>query len=448
MKSSIMSKVFFARQSKSVIILILLILTSGSLRAQQLHIGQTLPDVTVHNVINNNSSTIKLSDFKGKLLLLDFWGHGCHACFAAFPRMEALQKEFEGKIKILLINRESRDSTIRWFAKYPRIRKPKLPLITGDTILDSYFPHETVPHYVWIDNNGKTTFITDAMAVTENKILDYLNGNDIKLSKKIDYTDFKEEMPLVAEGNGRWLSMLKYNSSIYQGRISGLQINLKEKTHLRFYKNLVELIRIAVTEGDDQKYYLKSRNDIVLEVNDTTKYFAPNDYDKLYEFEMKNAFIYELQVPPEKASEKYKYMQQDLKRYFNINFNVEKRKILCLVLTRISADDRIATKGPMPDSIYAKIIGIDSNVVYNNVPVSELVSGLNYNFEYNKIRFPVVDGTGYRGNIDLIIGINSLSPLNLNSLRKELRKYGLDLIEKKWLTNVLVIKEDNYIKNN
>ena len=448
MKSSIMSKVFFTGQSKFVIMLILLTLTSYSLRAQQLHIGQTLPDVTVHNVINNNSSTIKLSDFKGKLLLLDFWGHGCHACFAAFPRMEALQKEFDGKIEILLVNRESPDSTIRWFAKYPKIRKPRLPLITGDTILDSFFPHETVPHYVWIDNNGKVTFITDAMAVTENKIRAYLNGDALKLSQKISYTDFKEGMPLVAEGNGRWLSMLKYNSSIYQGRISGLQINLKEKTHLRFYKNLVELVRIAVTEGDDQKYYLKSRNNIVLEVNDTTKYFAPNDYDKLYEFEMKNAFIYELQVSPEKTNEKYKYMQQDLKRYFNIDFYVEKRKIPCLVLTRISTDDRIATKGPMSDSVYAKIIGTDSNVVYNNVPVSELVSGLNYNFVHNKIDFPVVDGTGYRGNIDLTLSIKSLIPLSFNLLKKELRKYGLDLIEKDWVTDVLVIIENNYKKKN
>jgi len=441
-----MSKLLFAVQSKAFFILILITFPSGSLQAQQLNIGQTLPDVAVHDVMNNNSPTIRLSDFKGKLLLLDFWGHGCHACFAAFPRMEALQKEFEGKIKILLVNRESRDSTIRWFAKYPRIRKPKLPLITGDTILGSYFPHETVPHYVWIDNNGKITFITDAMAVTEKKIRAYLNGDALKLSQKISYTDFKEEMPLVAEGNGRWLSMLKYNSSIYQGRISGLQINLKEKTHLRFYKNLVELVRIAVTEGDDQKYYLKARNNIVLEVNDTSKYFPPGDRDKLYEFEMKHAFIYELQVPPEKANEKYKYMQEDLKRYFHIYFFVEKRKIPCLVLTRISADDKIATKGPILDSVYAKINGTDSNVAYNNVPISELVAGLNYNFIYNNIQFPVVDGTGYRGNIDLIISINSLSPLNLNSLRKELRKYGLDLIEKKWVTDVLVIKEDNYKK--
>lgn len=446
MKLIIMSTPLFTIQRKFTVLVICLhgFMAINS-SAQEIKIGNTIPDITINHVMNYSSSSIRLSEFRGKLLLLDFWGHGCHACVSGFPEMDSLQKKFNGKIQIILVNRESRDSTDKWFGRHKGIQKPTLPLITGDKVLHSYFPHETVPHYVWIDQQSKVVYITDAQAVTEKKIGDFLNGIKLKLSEKLSYTNFNDDTVLTADGNGRWLNSLKYNSSLYQCRVSGTQqINLKENTHIRFYKNLVELVRLAVIEGDEQKYYLKSRNNIVLQVADTSEYLAPHDPDKNYEFEMNHGYIYELLVPPEKAGQKYKFMQEDLKRYFDINFFVGKREIPCWVLTRISTTDKMASKGKMSDSLYSKIWGNDSNVIYNNVPVSEFVSGLNYIFSGHRIASPVVDGTGYQGKIDLIINKKSLVPFDLDAIRNELRKYGLDLLHKNWLTHVLVIRENNY----
>ncbi len=48
--------------------------SAAALHAQPvpLKIGDRAPDITI-KAVNHTSSTLKLSDFKGKLLILDFW---------------------------------------------------------------------------------------------------------------------------------------------------------------------------------------------------------------------------------------------------------------------------------------------------------------------------------------------------------------------------------------
>ena len=65
---------------------------------QGLQIGQVVPNVTLTNLQNYKdasgkaATTAKLSDFKGKLLILDFWATWCAPCVAAIPKLENLQK--------------------------------------------------------------------------------------------------------------------------------------------------------------------------------------------------------------------------------------------------------------------------------------------------------------------------------------------------------------------
>ena len=78
-------------QSKFVIVYILW--THVTVFAQPAQTGQTLPDHVYQNVINYQADTLKLSDFKGKLVILDFWGTRCLSCITAFPKMDSLQKK-------------------------------------------------------------------------------------------------------------------------------------------------------------------------------------------------------------------------------------------------------------------------------------------------------------------------------------------------------------------
>lgn len=52
----------------------------------------------------NNGKTIKLTDLKGKVVLLDFWYRGCLPCLKATPDLMKLQEKFKADLVIIGIN--------------------------------------------------------------------------------------------------------------------------------------------------------------------------------------------------------------------------------------------------------------------------------------------------------------------------------------------------------
>lgn len=52
----------------------------------------------------NNGKTVKLTDLKGKVVLLDFWYRGCLPCLKATPDLMKLQEEFKNDLVIIGIN--------------------------------------------------------------------------------------------------------------------------------------------------------------------------------------------------------------------------------------------------------------------------------------------------------------------------------------------------------
>lgn len=52
----------------------------------------------------NNNKTVKISDFKRKVVLLDFWYLSCYPCLKAIPDLIKLQKEFKDDLVIIGIN--------------------------------------------------------------------------------------------------------------------------------------------------------------------------------------------------------------------------------------------------------------------------------------------------------------------------------------------------------
>ncbi len=121
--------------------------------AQKLEIGHRCPDLKMDNIFNYPSARLTLSDFKGKLILLVFWDHSCSSCIANFPQLDALQNEFRNQMQIILINKESRDSTVRFFTVRNTIKIPQVPFYAGDTIFSEIFPSQGYPYTVWIDSN-------------------------------------------------------------------------------------------------------------------------------------------------------------------------------------------------------------------------------------------------------------------------------------------------------
>ncbi|GAB3832884.1 hypothetical protein GCM10028895_51210 [Pontibacter rugosus] len=103
----------------------------------------------------------------------------------------------------------------------------------------------------------------------------------------------------------------------------------------------------------------------------------------------------------------------------------------CLVLTLKGSARRLATKGGKKQNTLYK----EGPKRLRNAPLAYLVNQL---LSEKTIRLPVVDGTGYAGNVDLDIR----APLSdLPALRRELRRYNLELVEAEREIDVLVLRD-------
>jgi thiol-disulfide isomerase/thioredoxin len=148
-------------------------------------VGNIVPDITLHQLINYKDTCANLSDFKGKLIILDFWSVYCKTCIKALSKLDSLQKEFEGKIQIVLITHPSGNnfgiaSMKETFTKWARagLYIPGLPVATsGNENVIAIFPHEYIPHYVWIDAKGRLCAVTSYQLMNKQTILTLLNSH-------------------------------------------------------------------------------------------------------------------------------------------------------------------------------------------------------------------------------------------------------------------------------
>ena len=86
------------------IIIIKGLLVSHLLSAQnELNIGEKVPDFEVQNVINYSKKSLRISEFKGKAVIIDFWGTSCRPCIKTLFKLDSLQKKYKDKIQVIAV---------------------------------------------------------------------------------------------------------------------------------------------------------------------------------------------------------------------------------------------------------------------------------------------------------------------------------------------------------
>lgn len=436
---------------KKYIVTIIAFISVITIKAQEIKIGDRCPNIELNRIINYPVSHANLFDFKGKLLILDFWGTGCTACLHAFSEIDSLQKKFAGKIQFIAVNRESKDSTIRFFARLKKYLKiPSIPFVTQDTILSNYFPHVYVPHHVWIDSTGNVRYITNGYNATAEHIEKFLNGDSISLAQKEYEKDYSFDSPLMAISKGRWSDKV-VSYSLLMHSISGVTFsNAASSTTGNEKPNKITQTDVSIRQlfitafSENGKYDFNASNSVVLKVNNKFKYSFPSNNNELDEWIEKYCYNYELMIPPSESNQLYKKMQQDLSRYFEIHGLIEKRKVDCLILTKISKKKYdLQSKGGKPATNFW-IMTNDSIRFMKNKPFNNFVNVLSVAAEAKGIPTPFINETNYIGNIDIKISTSAIDDFEIDKLKKELNNYGLDLIKENRLINVLVLKETNY----
>lgn len=178
---------------------------SEGMSIMPLQIGDTIPaflwnyDLSVTN-LQSGKHTAKLKDFRGqKLTIIDFWATWCSPCIKGMPKLDSLVKA-EPRIAAISVGFEDRIKIERFLEKKPLTYNTgfDLPVVVEDKILRKYFPHQRIPHYVWIDENGKIIAFVSGYEMTDSNIKKVLDNKQITAEMKIDYD---KTGPLFGKGN-------------------------------------------------------------------------------------------------------------------------------------------------------------------------------------------------------------------------------------------------------
>lgn len=140
---------------KKTLILLTFLLLSSNLLAQS--IGEKAPDFSGNSFTGEE---IKLSDFKNKILILDFWASWCSPCRKEMPFLIELHEKFENKdFEIIAINIDTKESKAQNFLEKLET-KPNFPLLWDKSSkIPPKFKLETMPTTYLIDKKGIIRFI-------------------------------------------------------------------------------------------------------------------------------------------------------------------------------------------------------------------------------------------------------------------------------------------------
>lgn len=157
-----------------------------------LSIGDTVPYIILTNVINFPVSEIHLSQFKNKLIILDFWATWCNSCVKTFPKLDSLQRKFSDQLQFVLINNlkssgNTNEQVRSFFTARKKIERAlrHIPVCTDSTWqFKQLFPYTFIPHYVWIAPAGNIIAITGAEELTVANIREAILGKPLNLPVK------------------------------------------------------------------------------------------------------------------------------------------------------------------------------------------------------------------------------------------------------------------------
>ncbi len=134
--------------------------------------GTAAPDFTLADVHGKN---VSLSEFRGKVVILNFWATWCGPCEAEMPYLNNLYKEFTSKgLVVIAISVDPKETSVLSFITEKKLAFPVLLDKNKEVYFDSYAVMGL-----------PTTFIIDRSGVLVEKIMGEQEWDSSKMRAKI-----------------------------------------------------------------------------------------------------------------------------------------------------------------------------------------------------------------------------------------------------------------------
>lgn len=157
-----------------VLVLLIVIAMVQALEAEQeealpgLKTGITAPDFTLQTL---NGENVKLSDYEGKKVVLNFWATWCKPCREEMPDLQAVYSENKEDVVILAVNMDAHND-VKGFTDQYAVTFPVL-LDEEDEVSERY-QVISLPTTYFIDADGKIAQ-KHLGQITDEQLEDVLN---------------------------------------------------------------------------------------------------------------------------------------------------------------------------------------------------------------------------------------------------------------------------------
>jgi thiol-disulfide isomerase/thioredoxin len=123
-----------------------------------------------------NDKQFSLSDFKGKVVLLDFWATSCRPCITSIPLSNKLQEDLSGK-PFVSLNICCYSYSKDWKRVVEKFRWKGVNLFSPSTTICDTYNFTAYPHYVLIDKKGivRSTSISNYDEDLKEQVLKLVN---------------------------------------------------------------------------------------------------------------------------------------------------------------------------------------------------------------------------------------------------------------------------------
>jgi thiol-disulfide isomerase/thioredoxin len=111
-----------------------------------------VPDVNKPRPAEYDSIPLKLSDFRGMPVLLNFWASWCTTCKEEQPLLEAAWRRYKGQVQFIGLSHLDQDKNARAWLQCYDVTYPNAPDLGGKAY-DTYRV-QGVPESYFIDANG------------------------------------------------------------------------------------------------------------------------------------------------------------------------------------------------------------------------------------------------------------------------------------------------------
>jgi len=115
----------------------------------EVQIGRPAPNFKLPAL---SGGQVSLDQYRGKIVMLDFWATWCGPCQMTMPLLEKLQKEYPENLVLLAINLQEPNDTVRDYVRKQGLNSRVL-LDEEGTVGETYGT-DSIPMQVLIDKNG------------------------------------------------------------------------------------------------------------------------------------------------------------------------------------------------------------------------------------------------------------------------------------------------------